>query len=112
MRLTRSRRGDHPPPRRVRPLTYAHCRFARISSAMGTLTRNAVRVPKEVAMTPPAVVEADEVVERLRGQLRSVAVARRCEVDGGLPRLRGIYAWWMAPGAISRVTGPAHSAEA
>ena len=63
-------------------------------------------------MTRPADIEVDEVVERLRGELRSVAVARGSEADGGLPRLHGIYAWWMVPGAISGVTGPAHPAEA
>ena len=53
-----------------------------------------------MAMTPPAVLQADEVSERLRGNLRSVAAARRSEADGGLPRTHGMYAWWMVPGAI------------
>src|SRR3954454_1427579 len=65
-----------------------------------------------MAMPAPTVREPDEVSERLRGELKSVAAVRRSEAHGGLPRMHGMHAWWMVPGAISGVSGPGHPTEA
>jgi hypothetical protein len=53
----------------------------------------------------------EELVERLRGRPHTVGDARRPPSDGGLPERAGLYAWWMAPGAIPALTGPGHPAE-
>lgn len=53
----------------------------------------------------------DQVAEELRRRIHTIADAHRAPNDGGLPAKHGIYAWWMAPGAIAGVTGPAHPSE-
>ena len=57
-----------------------------------------------------AEVDADEVVERLR-HVRTIAEAHRDAKSGGLPKHPGVYAWWVSPGALRDVRGPAHPTE-
>ena len=56
-------------------------------------------------------LEPDQVVEVLRGPLRTIAEAHRPPANAGLPEKHGVYAWWMTPGAISAVQGPSHPSE-
>jgi hypothetical protein len=58
-----------------------------------------------------AAAKADELVERLRRNLHTINDTHRKPTDGGAPEEHGIYAWWMAPGAIPDLNGPAHAAE-
>jgi hypothetical protein len=56
-------------------------------------------------------LEPDQVVEELRRRIHTIADAHRTPNAGGLPATHGVYAWWMAPGAIAGVAGPAHPSE-
>jgi len=53
-----------------------------------------------------AVLEPTDLAHALRQAPRTVVAARRTPQAGGLPARGGIYAWWMAPGAIP--AAPAH----
>jgi hypothetical protein len=56
-------------------------------------------------------LDPQAVAEALQRQPSTVADAHRDPADGGLPRAPGLYAWWVAPGAIAGVEGPAHPTE-
>src|SRR4051794_5059599 len=53
----------------------------------------------------------DEVAAVLRLTLHTVSDAQRTAAHGGLPGSRGLYAWWVSPGAVPNVGGPAHPRE-
>lgn len=55
--------------------------------------------------------DPDEVVEGLRRNVHTIADAHRNPNEGGVPEEHGVYAWWLSPGAIPGVKGPAHPAE-
>jgi hypothetical protein len=77
------------------------------SSGTPGILRHHPAIDKAVA----AELELNEVVERLRRNLCTIADAHRTPNDGGLPKTHGVYAWWMSPEAIPGLQGPAHPAE-
>ncbi len=61
-------------------------------------------------MSEKAELGPEEVAERLR-DVRMIADVHRDPTEGGLPTDPGVYAWWMTPGCIPGVKGPAHPVE-
>ena len=61
--------------------------------------------------TAAVALGPDEVAQRLAGLLRSIPEVHRKPAAGGLPEQHGVYAWWVSPGGIPGVKGPAHPTE-
>jgi hypothetical protein len=62
-------------------------------------------------MTAALDLEPNDVAERLRQAPHAIPDAHRKPAAGGIPEQPGAYAWWVSPGSIPGIKGPAHPAE-